>query len=67
MERSPSDWTLNGEEDAILYDLALQEERARELEGVRERIQSVSLEDTEEQVGFRGTVSPPPSPPGSPQ
>ena len=66
MERSPSDWTLNDGEDEVLYGLALEEEQAREVEGVRQQLQSVTLEDTEEQVGHRGAVSPPP-PPMSPQ
>ena len=51
MEHSPSDWSLNDGEDEVLYRIALQEEQAREVEGVRQQLQSVTLEDTKEQVG----------------
>ena len=59
MERSPSDWSLNDGEDEVLYGIALEEEQAREVEGVRQQLQSVTLEDTEEQVGHQGVAGPP--------
>ena len=66
MERTPSDWSLNDRQDEVLYGIALEEEQAREVEGIREQLQSVTLEDTGEQVGHQGAVGPPP-PPLSPQ
>ena len=66
MERSLEELFHSGDKEAFNHAMDVATARSL-LEGVRERLESVSLEETEEQVGSRGPVSPPPSPPVSPQ
>ena len=63
MECSPSDWSLNDGQDEVLYGIALNEQQAREMvDGIREQLHTVTLEETEAQVGHQGAAGPLPPP-----